>query len=186
MKMIKRTLIAIAVVALLATSAHAALSEWYLDFGDSAAVKVEGTDKPTFRWPYSFSYKALTICNIPIKMDIGMYVQVKDCNKKKIVLVQVDCADIEKQTKDYPCYKGCVDFDVRSKFEVKLGTKLHKVGDVIDKCSDAYEGTDVVPGDGSDHNIKLCVTAWKARIYKHQAQDQVDVGNVDITVKPNT
>ena len=183
--MIKRTLIAIAVVALLATSAHAALSEHYLNYGDSAAVKVDGTDKPTFRWPYQISYDALTICNIPIKMDIGMYVQVVDCNKKKIVLVQVPCADIGKADKDYPCYEGCTTFDVRANFEVKLGTKLHKVGDIIDGWSAYFDGGDVVPGDGNSHNIKLCVKAWKARIYKHEAGDQVDVGNVDITVKPN-
>ena len=183
--MIKRTLIAIAVVALLATSAQAALSEHYLNYGDSAAVKVEGKDTPTFRWPYSVSYQALTICNIPIKMDIGMYVQVIDCNKKKIVLVQVPCGDIGKGTSDYPCYKGCVNFDVRANFEVKLGANLHKDGDIIDGWSAAYDGGDVVPGDGNAHSMKLCVKAWKARIYKHAAADQVTVGSVDITVKPN-
>ena len=44
---------------------------------------------------------------------------------------------------------------------------------------------DVVAGDGADYNIKLCVEAWEARIYKHAAGDQIGVGNVDITVKPN-
>ncbi len=184
--MIKRTLIAIAVVALLATSAHAAdLSEHYLNFGDSAAVKVDGKDTPTFRWPYQISYDALTICNIPIKMDIGMYVQVIDCNTKKIVLGQVPCGDIGKGTADYPCYKGDTTFDVRANFEVKLGLSLNKIGDIIDGWTAYYDGGDVVPGDGSSHNIKLVVEAWKARIYKHAAGDEVTVGSVDITVKPN-
>jgi len=183
--MIKRTLIAIALVALLATSVQAGLSEHYLDFGDSAAVKVDGKETVDFRWPYTVSYKALKICTIPIKMDIGMYVQVKDCNKKKIVLTQVDCGDIGQSTSKYPCYKGCTDFDVRANFEVKLGTSLNKIGDIIKNWKAYYDGGDVVPGDGADHNIKLCVEAWEAQIYKHAAGDQVTVGSVDITVKPN-
>jgi len=184
--MIKRTLIAIAVVALLATSAHAALEEFYLDGGDSSAVKVDGKDQPTFRWPYTISYKALTICNIPIKMNVGMYVQVIDCDKKKIVLKQVDCGDIGQDSKKYPCYLGCVEFDVRANFEVKLGSKLHKEGDIIKDWSAYYDGGDVVPGDGEKHKMKLCVKAWEAQIYKSAAGDEVTVGSVDVTVKPNS
>jgi len=181
--MIKRTLIAIAVVALLATSAHAALSEWYFEGGDSAGVKVDGSE--TIRWPIS-GYKALTICSIPITMDVGMYVQVVDCGKKKINLTQVDCGDIGKGAGDYPCYLGCVDFDVRANFEVKLGYKLVKDGDIIKNWDAYYDGGDVVPGDGNNHSVKLCVKAWQAQLYKHEAGDKVPVGSVDITVKPNS
>jgi len=183
MKMIKRTLIAIAVVALLATSAQAALSEHYFDFGDHRGVKVDGKDTPTFRWPYSWSYQALTICNIPIVMDVGMYVKVIDCDKKKITLVQVNCDDIGKGGK-YPCYKGCTDFNVIANFEVKMGASLHKTSDLIKDWSAEYEGGDVVPA-ATTTNIKLCVKAWEAQLDKHPAGENVSVGNVDITVKPN-
>jgi len=186
MKMIKRTLIAIAVVALLATSAHAALSEHYFPIGDSHAVKVDGKETVDFRWPYEISYKALVVCNIPIKMKVGMYVQVKDCKKKKIILEQVDCGDIGKGAGDYPCYLGCVSFDVRANFEVKMGQTLHKEGDVIADWSCYYDGGDVVPGDGDWHTMKVCVKAWKTAIYKASPGDEVSVGNIDITVKPNT
>ncbi len=180
--MIKRTLIAIAVVALLATSAQAALTETYLDFGDHSAVKVDGSE--TVRWPYS--YRSLVACNFPIKMHIGMYVQVINCNKKKILLQQVNCPDIGKGTGDYPCYRGCVKFDVRANFEVKLGTSLHKSGDVIKDWSAWYEGGDVVAAGGGTTNIELCVKAWKTYIYKHEAGNEVTVGSVDVMVKPNT
>ena len=179
--MIKRTLIAIAVVALLATSAHAALDINYLPFGDHHAVKVDGSEN--VRWPYS--YKSLVVCNIPIKMHVGMYVQVKDCKKKKIVLKQVDCGDIGKGAGDYPCYLGCVSFDVRANFEVKLGTSLHKSGDTIKDWNAYYDGGDVVPGDGDYHTMKVCVKAWKTQIYKAAPGDEVNVGSIDITVKPN-
>jgi hypothetical protein len=181
MKMIKRTLIAIAVVALLATSAHAAISEWYFD----GAVKVDGSEKPELRWPYEIKYQALTICNIPIKMHVGMYVQVKDCKKKKIVLQQVDCGDIGKGSDDFPCYLGCVEFDVRANFDVKMGHKLIKDGDVVKSWEAYYDGGDVVPGDGDYHTLKLCVKAWDTQIWKAAPGDEVSVGSVDITVKPN-
>lgn len=179
--MIKRTLIAIAVVALLATSAHAALDVHYLPFGDHHAVKVDGSEN--IRWPYE--YKSLVVCNIPIKMHVGMYVQVKECKKKKLVLEQVDCGDIGKGSGDYPCYLDCVDFDVRANFEVKMGTSLNKSGDVIKEWSAYYDGGDVVPGDGHYHNIKVCVKAWKTQIYSAAPGDEVTVGSLSITVKPN-
>jgi hypothetical protein len=181
MKMIKRTLIAIAVVALLATSVHAAITEYYFP----GAIKVDGSEKPEIRWPYEICYEALVVCNIPIKMKVGMYVQVKDCNKKKIVLVQVPCADISQKAGDFPCYLGCVNFDVRSNFDVKLGAKLIKEGDVINKWSAYYDGDDVVPGDGDYHTVKLCVKAWQTSIWKAAPGDTVHVGSVDVTVKPN-
>jgi hypothetical protein len=86
MKM-KRTLIAIAVVALLATSVHAAIEDpYYFTAGDHAAIKIDGKDTPTIRWPYKIVYDELVVCNIPIVMKVGMYVQVKDCKNKKITL----------------------------------------------------------------------------------------------------
>jgi hypothetical protein len=181
MKMIKRTLIAIAVVALLATSVHAAITEYYFP----GTIKVDGSDKPELRWPYEICYKPLPVCNIPIVMKVGMYVQVKDCHKKKITLVQVPCADINKKASEYPCYLGCVSFDVRSNFDVKMGAVLKKEGEVINKWSAYYDGDDVVPGDGDWHPVKLCVQAWLTQIWKAAPGDTVPVGSVDVTVKPN-
>ena len=186
--MIKRTLIAIAVVALLATSAHAALQlpDYFGPFGDDYAVKVDGSDKPTIRWPYEIKYTALTVCTIPIKMHVGMYVQIEDCKKKKIVLQQVDCGDLPKNADHYPCYIGCVKFRVRSNFDVKMGQSLHKAGDIPMDWSCSYKDGDVVTGDGDWHEMQLCVKAWKAQIYRGTPGDEVNVGSVDITVKPNT
>ena len=191
--MIKRTLIAIAVVALLATVAHAAnslpLTEHY--FGprsDDMVVKVDGSQN--VRWP--FDYKALTVCTIPIKMHVGMYVQVEDCKKKKLYLKQVDCGDIGEGSDKFPCYLGCVDFNVRANFEVKMGAELEKfkLGDdeeeTIKDWDKYYDGGDVVPGDGSYHNVKVCVKAWKTEIWNAPPGDEVHIGNLHVTVKPNS
>jgi hypothetical protein len=181
MKMMKRKLITIALVALLATSAHAALSEHYFPIGDHHAVKVDGSEK--VRRPYE--YEVPTVCNIPVKMHIGMFIQIKDCEKKKVVLQQVDCGDIGKGSGDFPCYFGCVSFEVRANFEVKMGTSLEKVGGTIKDWSAYYDGGDVVPGDGEYHTVKACVQAWKTRIYEAAPGDEIDVGKLHITVKPN-
>ena len=192
--MIKRTLIAIAVVAFLATSAHAALTEHY--FGPIAndyAVKVDGSEK--VRWP--FEYKALTVCVIPIKMHVGMYVQVDDCKKKKIVLKQVDCGDIGQKADKYPCYLGCASFNVRANFDALMGGSIEalKLGDdeetILSKSDWYYEDEDevdkwsLVPGDGEWHSVKACVKAWQAAIWDAPPGDEIHVGNLNITVKPN-
>lgn len=186
--MIKRTLIAIAVVALLATSARAALTEHYFGpFGDDFAVKVDGNEK--VRWP--FEYKALTVCTIPVKMSVGMYVQIEDCKKKKIILNQVDCGDIGQNADKYPCYLGCTDFNVRANFNAVMGTNLHKLklGDdneeVIKDWEGYYDGGADVPGDGEWHNVKVCVKAWSTQLWDAPPGDEVDIGTLDITVKPS-
>jgi hypothetical protein len=193
MKMIKRTLMAIAVVALLASSVYAAISDdsiYYLQFDKSFAVKVDGVDQPTIRWPYTISYNALTVCTIPVKMHVGMYVQIENCTDKKIILEQVNCSTIGKGNGDFPCYVGCVDLNVRANFNVKMGSSLHTDGNMIkgnggDWSAYYDNGVDTVAGDGDYHGVKLCVKAWKSQILKATPGDEVTVGTVDVTVKPN-
>ena len=180
--MIKRTLIAIAVVAILATSSHAAIKEWYFPFGDHYALKVDGSEN--VRWPYE--YKSLTVCSIPIKIQVGMFVQVQDCKKKKIVLKQVGCTEqvMGKGDGDFPCYYGCVDFNVRANFNAQMGQSLEKVGDIGRDWSCSYDGDSTVPGDGSYHNLKVCVKAWKVALWDAPVGDEIDFGKINITVKP--
>ena len=187
--MIKRTLIAIALVALLTTLAHAelTLSGDKLFVGDHHAVKVDGSDY--VRWPWE--YKALDVCVIPVYMHVGMYAQVQDCKKKKVVLQQVDCGDIGKGGGDYPCYKGCVKFNVRANFEAVMGSYLTKKANddefknpVKDWESWIKSGSPV-PDDGNYHEVEACVKAWKTELYKATPGDEVEVGKLHITVKPN-
>ena len=189
--MIKRTLIAIAVVALLATSAHAALTEYYDRIGNDDMVKVDGSE--TVRWPYE--YKALVVCTIPVKMHVGMYVQVKDCKKKSLILQQVDCGDmsdatggvVTRKSSDYPCYHNCVSFSVRANFDVKLGAEFVQSGDIItgSNWKAYYKGDDFVPGDGDYKSVTACLAAWKSVIWKASPGDKVSVGSLQITVKPD-
>jgi hypothetical protein len=184
MKMIRKTLIAMTAVVLLATVAQAALEEFHFSRDNNAYTKVDGSE--TIRWP--FEYKALNICCMPVKMSVGMWVEVEKCGDKKIILEQVDCGDIGKGSGDFPCYLDCEKLKVRANFDVKLGTKLTKKDipgdDVIDSWEAYYNGDSVVPA-GDWKEVEVCVKAWKARLWRQAAGDEVEVGTLCITAKPN-
>jgi len=184
--MMKRTLIAIAVVALLTTTVSAAISDPWLGHVDkNRIVKVDGKDTPTIRWPYSINYTAITICTIPVYMEVGMYVEIEKCDEKKVVLKQVECGTIGKGSGDFPCYYGDVSFNARANFPAKFGVDREKVGDTIKDWSAGYDGGDTIDGDGNWHGLKIVVKAWKTQIWKAQPGDQVEVGKLHVTVKPN-
>jgi hypothetical protein len=179
MKMVKRMLIAIAVVALVATSAPA------LDVHDIGSPSNEGSPKIKQDDSWPTEYIALAICEIPVLMDVGMYVQIKDCHKiDEIKLVQVKCDSIGQE--DFPCYSDCTKFKVRANFAAQMGTKLTKADPSPIKDWKAYYKDDnsTVPGDGEYHELEVCVDAWKTEIWTASPGDEVPVGTLTITVKP--
>jgi len=169
--MIKKSLIAIALVAFLAGTVQAG----------SPYIKKDWAKVP-IAWPYE--YKALGICTIDVYMNLGMYVQVKDCHDRKIELQQVDCGDIGQDDDKFPCYKDCDTFEIRANFEVKLGANLTKIGSVL-KDTKIYFDDDTVDGDGVYHKHDICMEAWKAEIWTTPANMVEKVGTIEITVKPN-
>jgi hypothetical protein len=190
MKMVKKTLIAIALVAFLASTAPADIEVYYWgpmsggDLNKESGVKSDGNEKVF--WPYE--YKELDICAMPLLMEIGMYVDVKDCKDRELILHQVDCAEIARAANEFPCYLGCETINVRANFDVKLGTRVVENdtnGDVFNKVEGFYDGGDVVPGDGSYHAMKVCVKAWKARLHLASYGEEVNVGTLYVTAKPD-
>lgn len=156
-------------------------------------------------WPYTICYEELEICQIPIKMEIGMYAELENCApgifQKKIVLKQVACTTITKSngfagtSADFPCYKGCTDIRLRANFNMKLGTVLYKQqvnGQYIVNNWRAYYTTkyrtpgDVIPGLMDWQSTELCVDAWQASLYYATVGTEVQVGEVAVTVKPST
>jgi len=184
--MVKKTLIAMAAVVLLASVAQAALEEYYFGRDKNRMVKVDGNQ--TVRWP--FEYKELVVCTMPVKMSLGMWVEVEKCDDKKIILEQVDCGDIGKGSGDFPCYLDCEKFKVRANFEVNLGANLVKnsAGEaVIDggNWGTYYNSGEIVAGDGEWHEAEVCLKVWKARLYKGTPGDEVVLGSLQVTAKPN-
>jgi hypothetical protein len=183
-KMVKKSLIAIA-VALLVTTANAGIVVTNHNVGDHAAVKVEGHETLNYDWPISWSYESVNICTIPVKMEIGMYIKIIDCNKKEIWLRQVPCSDVGAGDGDYPCYAGSVTVQAIANFEAKLGLSTSKDGSILDNLNCGITSGDVVPGDGNTHDVVISCKSTKAKLWAHSPGDKVNVGSVTITVKPN-
>jgi len=183
--MVKKSIIAIALMTMLATVSYG--QDTYQVTGQ---IKVDGL------WPATITidYTPIEICRIPIWIKVGMFIEVNGCATKKIVMSQVNCPT--GQT--FPCYKGCVAIQVRANFEAQLSLKLYKIGTIIaggfgaDKWK-AYFTTDggttqsatwIVTGDGNWNNVSICVEAWDANIYAASPNTQQQVGEVAILAVP--
>lgn len=176
--MLRKSLFAIALLALVTVTVQA----------DPMEVITNGAAKFDGDWPSHLVYEEVEICTIPIKIDVGYYAEIVDCSKKTITLEQVSCGDIGKGSSDFPCYSGCVDLDIKTNFEAKLGTVLTKDGNVIStsKGQDrwvAYFSDDIIAKGGE--STTLCVDAWQADIFYADPDTKPVIGEVAITIKPN-
>jgi len=174
--MVKKSIFAIALMGLFASMAFAgdeAQNPWKFDDG----------------WPHEVIvvWEELEICQIPVYIDVGYFVELKECNKRKITLVQVPCTSIGKTAADFPCYHDCETIEVRANFNVKLGSKLYKIGNVIEgtKYKLYYSGSDIIVGDGQWHTAEICLDIWSADIFNVPPKYDQMIGEVAITVKPN-
>ena len=167
--MVKKCIIALAFAALLATTVQAA----------DPAIKRDGD------WPFTF--KAIDLCKFPVYMDVGHFVQLKECNKRELKLKQVDCESIGKGSGDFPCYDGCEEFQVRANFPAIFGGNLSNKHAVIDKI-EVYWKDDInqISGSTGDYEkLTVCVKAWKTQIWKASSpDDKLKVADLTITVKP--
>jgi hypothetical protein len=177
MKMVKKCIIALAVVALMVTVAKA----------DDPAIKKDGD------WPWTYS--KIDICKFDVLMEVGHYVQLKECHKRELILEQVSCTDsvedggLGKSEGDFPCYKGCEDITVRANFPAVFGASLDKVGGILDKTSLYWkDGVNTINGSGSGdawETLTVCLDAWKAKIWQAgTANSKTKVGEIRINVKP--
>jgi hypothetical protein len=172
MKMVKKCIFALAAVALLVSTVHAATSP---------TVKRDGD------WP--FEYKALDLCLMPIYMDVGHFVQLKDCSDRKIELKQVTCTSIGKHNvDDFPCYSDCEAFKVRANFAAIFGGRVDKLEPtgLLKETKVRWEGDKYqISGTGEWEDLIVCLDVWDAEIWKATEPDnKLRVGTLAITVKP--
>jgi hypothetical protein len=198
----RRILTAVAVFAPLVSAAQAVLEEHDTTILYHRSRIMDGRE--VIRWPFDPKPKPLTVCTIPIKMKVGTYVEIRWPAKiieadivpvsyivvveedihRKIVLRQVPCSDIGRDSNDWPCYLDCIKFRVRANFQVKLETELIKTSSVIDEWEAFFDGTNIIGGSGRYKTVKVCVKAWKAKLYNSPAGER-DVGTLVITAKPD-
>jgi len=174
--MVKKSILAIAMLALLAT----------VSFGAYDPNTGIGTDTGQYKadngWPIKCEWIPVDICKIPVRLKIGYFIEVRDCGNSKVQFInlkQVTCPSGQS----FPCYTGCVTIKVRANFEAQLGCRVDKValangkfilteglfGAHNYKCyflvGDQQKSTFIVTGDGVDNDVKVCVDAWNADIF---------------------
>jgi hypothetical protein len=152
----KKVLFAVAAVALLAVAAQAGEIKYH-------------------EWPCAPIPQEIT--TIPVVMDVGYWVRIKDQDKLKIVLKQDAIHD----------YSGCTNANVETNSSLKFSSSISKV---------KKDGSDVVPGDYSSSvspadidapggTLTVCAKIVKADLSKVPGGSKgVHVGNVTVKVIP--
>ena len=153
MKMLKRSSVAVVVATLLAVGLQA------------GEIKIH-------EWPVQ--YVPVEITSIPVVMDVGYWIKIKDQDKLKIKLIQ-DEVDIHK-------FKGCVDMVVENNFNVCFSCSISATGAVPGDYSCSVSPASLPGGGGI---VTVCATLVKADLSKTPGHSKdVQVATVKIKVKP--
>ncbi len=132
-------------------------------------------------------YEAIDICKFPVSIEVGHFVQFRDCGKSKIELKQVACKSIGRDGGDFPCYKGCDVIEVRTNFPAILNASLNKNGgneDMLKEFNLYWEnGVNTIQGTGDWEEFKLYLEAWDVEVWKFTVGTD-KVGEITIDVRP--
>jgi len=152
--MLKKSLFVAAAVAMLAVSAQA------------GEIKIH-------TWPTTFVAQELT--TIPVVMDVGYWVAVKDQWKNKITLTQVDTSS----------FSGCCEITVQNNFALTLTCSISRTGPVGGFYScDFGPGVGSVDLDPGESKVQVCAYLSRADLKASNPEENVEVAQVKIWVKP--
>jgi len=136
------------------------------------AAVVQAGEIKTHDWPTQFV--PLEITSIPVVMDIGYYIRIKDQDKLRIKLVQDEL--------NIHTFKGCVDMVVESNFNFVLSASITKTGAVAGDYSVTIDPT---TGQSGSTTVKVCAELKNAELTGQLAGTKdVQVATVKIKVKP--
>ncbi|NQT03771.1 MAG: hypothetical protein HQ580_17215 [Planctomycetes bacterium] len=139
----------------------------------------------------AWKYNPIELCKFSVSLEVGHYIQLKECHKRKIKLEQVDCESIGKDHGDFPCYKGSDVIEVRANFPAIFRASIDKNGsgeDMLKEVNLYWEnGVNTIQGTGDWEELKLCLDAWKVEIWKSGGTvGTVEIGEITIGVRPPT
>ena len=136
----------------------------------------------------AWKYNPIDLCKFTVSLEVGHFVQLKECHKRKIKLVQVDCESIGRDHGDFPCYKGSDVIEVRANFPAIFSASIDKSDgdeDMLKKVNLYWEnGVNTIQGGSGWEELKLCLEVWNVEIWKYDTIGTVDVGEITISVKP--
>jgi len=130
-----------------------------------------------YSWPCEFKF--LDLCEIPVFMDVGLYVEILDQDELKIVLEQ----------EDIDTYSGCVTIQIKSNFDLILGcyTKDNDASKAMGGSLSCEIKPDVFVPKTLCETVaerEVCVTYDEVAIVHHDFGKNIEVGSVVIQVKP--
>jgi len=136
------------------------------------AVGVQAGEIKTHDWPTQFV--SLEITSIPVVMDVGYYVRIKNQDSLRIKLIQDE--------QDIHTFKGCLDMCVESNFNLTLSASISKTGAIDGSYSVSLDPTDCNAGSTT---VRVCATLRNANLVGQPAGTRdVQVATVKIKVKP--
>ncbi len=201
--MVKKSIIAIALLAMLTSVSFAQLNT--PDPNITSGIKFDSG-----KWPVTCTYTPIQVCEVPVYIQIGMFIKIANCGNG-IVMKEIACP----AGKDFPCYHGCITLQVYNNFCVILKEKFTSTSSVLVDGSKLFpskpgtgykayftngEGdakdTITVPCKTDNYNgVELCVDATGANIWKAPyapaynrgtctGAGNVQVGTIAITALP--
>jgi hypothetical protein len=136
------------------------------------AVGVQAGEVKLHEWPCQFV--SVEISSIPVVMDVGYWVKIKDQDRLRIKLFQ-DESDIHM-------FKGCTDMVVENNFNVIFSCSVSATGAVPGDYSCTVNPANLPAGGGT---VQVCVTLKRADLSKTPGNSKdVQVATVKIKVKP--
>jgi hypothetical protein len=132
-------------------------------------------------------YKNLDLCKFPVFMDVGHYVKLKECHKRKIELKQISCEKIGQDNSKFPCYKGSDVIQIKANFPAMFTASINKKEcdeNLLKEVNLYWEnGVNTIKGcTGQWEELKLCLEVYSANLNK-TAPDTVEVGDITIKVR---
>jgi hypothetical protein len=150
----KKVLFAVAAVALLAVTAGA------------GEIKIH-------EWPCQFIPQE--VCTIPVVMDVGYWINVKDQDKIRIKLTQKSIHE----------YEGCTDIVIETNTNITVSASISATGAVPGDYSVKVNGAGSTPVDAPGGTVTVCAYLVKADLSKTPGGSKdVHVANVKIKVVP--
>ena len=131
-------------------------------------------------------YEPVDLCKFPLTMEVGHFVQLKGCHKRKLKLVQVDCKSIGRGSGDFPCYSGTEVFEVRANFPAIFDASISDASPILEETKVYFKnGINQIKGStGRWEKLTVCIDTWKTKIWKATSPDETHVGEITLEVRP--
>jgi hypothetical protein len=155
--MLKKSLFAVALVAMVAVMAQA------------GEIKIHD-------WPTTTNWDKEIITTVPVVMDVGYWVKIKDQDKLKIKMAQNNVDEFE----------GCDNMTVQCNFDLNLYASIASNGEVGGSYSTYFQEstTATQPVNAGQTTVHICAKLHDAKLLDTIVTSELQVATITISVTP--